>query len=155
MLSPVAPVDLRRADIDSFIVHTCPDSKGVWVDERTLCEWTLPFSVMRAFRAEQEVAPELVYRVSGGRAPTRRCPVCQTQLRVVPWPRAEGSEEHIEVDVCGRHGAWFDAGELERVRQWAEEEQEQLERDAMALRDAPFLYHLLRVVQQLEKAFLL
>jgi Zn-finger nucleic acid-binding protein len=155
MLSPVAPVELRRADVDSFIVHACPDSKGVWVDERALVEWTLPLSVMRALRAEREVAPELVYRVRGGKAPPRRCPVCEASLRVVPWPRVEGSEQHIEVDVCVRHGAWFDAGELERVREWAEEEQAELEREALALRDAPFLYFLLGIVQKLEKSVFL
>jgi Zn-finger nucleic acid-binding protein len=152
MRSPVAPVELRSSTIDSLLVHVCPDSKGVWVHERTLCEWTLPLALMRAFRSEQEVAPELVYRVSGGKAPTRRCPVCETNLRVVPWPRVEGSEEHIEVDVCASHGAWFDAGELARVREWAKQEQEQFERAAEALRDAPFLYSLLQIMNKLEGA---
>ncbi len=118
------------------------------MDEPTLCAWTLPLAVMRAFRPEREVAPEQVYRVSGGKAPARRCPICLDRLLLVPWPRAEGSEEHVDVDVCPRHGAWFDAGELARIREWAAAEQVELVAAAQAFRES-FLWRLLEVLRRL------
>ncbi len=44
----------------------------------------------------------------------RPCPVCSTRMH----RRNYGERSGILLDVCARHGVWFDAHELERVLDW-------------------------------------
>jgi Zn-finger nucleic acid-binding protein len=43
-----------------------------------------------------------------------KCPVCTTVMNRINFGHRSG----VIVDVCGRHGTWFDAGELTRVLEW-------------------------------------
>ncbi len=55
------------------------------------------------------------YRASGAEKTARCCPICSQPLtaKVV-------NEVNIEIDVCTRHGTWFDPQELEQLARFFE-----------------------------------
>jgi Zn-finger nucleic acid-binding protein len=125
----------------------CPGCGGLWLEPATLARLTaeavepgaaLPEGVPPSRQwAPPEVKPEEVRY--------RRCPTCDDVMNRVNFARVSG----VILDVCRRHGAFLDAGELERIRAFlaaggarrftvardiaAERERERLRRD----RDRP------------------
>lgn len=58
--------------------------------------------------------PAAAPRPAAGRVRYRPCPECGKPMNRLNYGRRSG----VVLDVCARHGLWFDAGELERVLEW-------------------------------------
>jgi Zn-finger nucleic acid-binding protein len=93
-------------------VRACKVCAGVWVDTETLQS-----IIDGAARAAPQAAATSVRRktmpqgLATSKVTYRHCPVCkQSMLR-----RNFGSISGIVVDVCARHGTFFDYGELPEV----------------------------------------
>ena len=94
----------------------CGSCAGVWLGHPT-------FDALQE-RARREVVPEPLATAAGrpgtGRSPApgkvtyRPCPVC----RKLMVRRAFAGSSGVILDVCGSHGLWFDAAELESTLAW-------------------------------------
>lgn len=93
----------------------CASCAGVWLGHPT-------FDALQE-RARREVVPEPL--ASAGRPEAARpgtlamvmyrpCPVC----RKLMVRRAFAGSSGVVLDVCGKHGLWFDAAELESTLAW-------------------------------------
>lgn len=97
----------------------CAACGGLWLDQETLGRLTaqavepggpVPGGVPPARQwAPTRPRPEAVRY--------RRCPGCGDVMNRVDFARVSG----VVLDVCRRHGAFFDAGELERIRRFLAE----------------------------------
>ncbi len=97
-------------------IHGCRGCGGVWVDAGTL-------STILASVASTAPSPGHGTGWSGVRRRTmapgtatskvvyRKCPACQHSMLRKNFAKISG----VIVDVCGRHGTYFDSGELEDV----------------------------------------
>lgn len=123
----------------------CGSCAGIWLGHPT-------FDALQE-RARREVVPEPLApagRVETGRAKApqrvayRPCPIC----RKLMVRRAFAGSSGIVLDVCGSHGLWFDAAELEATLAWirggglsrvevrlAEERKEVARREAIAKKE--------------------
>jgi Zn-finger nucleic acid-binding protein len=79
--------------------HTCTGCGGVWIEEEDL---------RRIFEALSldPLAPLGPLELEAG---PLRCPRCREAMAV---ERTHGAEPTALIDVCPRHGAWFDRGEM-------------------------------------------
>lgn len=93
----------------------CGSCSGIWLGHPT-------FEALQE-RARREVAPEPLARAGrpGAKRPKalqkvtyRPCPVC----RKLMVRRAFAGSSGVVLDVCGSHGLWFDAAELEATLAW-------------------------------------
>lgn len=103
-----------------FSVLECPRCVGEWLDLATFAELVkraegqaLDARSHLASRRAREAAMDRPSDAPGGR-PYRPCPEC-SDLMV---PRNYGRQSGIVIDLCRRHGAWFDADELSRILDW-------------------------------------
>lgn len=101
---------------EGFPVHGCRGCGGAWIDTLTLQavleaaaaaapmegHGTGDKGVHRRTMAPGSVTRAVVYR---------KCPVCQQTMLRRNFARVSG----VVVDACGKHGTFFDAGELEDV----------------------------------------
>lgn len=106
------PVQLvsRALTSDGVTALECPRCVGLWLG---LESFHLLLSAEP--RAEAKASPNHVPRQSGARQGYRRCAEC-TELMT---RRNFGGRSGVVVDVCGRHGVWFDAEELAQLLAWA------------------------------------
>lgn len=99
-------------------VSGCRTCSGLWLNNEAsmaVADGTLhPAVVGLAARVDAHVAePALAsaYRAPAASNGTPACPVCGEDLVRVPISR-----QRILLDVCARHGTWFDRNELRAVR---------------------------------------
>jgi Zn-finger nucleic acid-binding protein len=86
-------------------LRDCPKCGGQFVDHsllRDLLEARQVYGLRAARRPANPLEQPVRYRP---------CPVCGTMMNRQNFGRSSG----IIVDICSRHGVWFDAGELPRV----------------------------------------
>jgi Zn-finger nucleic acid-binding protein len=110
------PLDVAPGD-DSRL-HECPRCGGMFVPREALAEILCGAEVGGALR---EGAPRRPSHPGGGSAELVGkalgdvryvpCPLCHATMNRVNFGKVSG----VIVDVCKRHGTWFDAGELTRV----------------------------------------
>lgn len=111
---PKCQADLRIALHEDVEVDACPSCDGVWVDliEENAVVQLVPkaFTMddLRLFRKLYH-PPEL-----SDEARYVPCPMCQKLMHRKVW----GSHSGVIVDKCFAHGTWYDAGELEKVREF-------------------------------------
>lgn len=105
---------LKVALQEDVEVDTCERCKGVWVDvfeEKAILQMRPEvFTVDELRRLRKSYKPL-------GRLEKPRyvpCPICKQLMNRRNW----GSHSGVCVDKCGDHGSWFDAGELEKVREF-------------------------------------
>ncbi|GIX46665.1 MAG: hypothetical protein KatS3mg131_0876 [Candidatus Tectimicrobiota bacterium] len=111
---PRCEAPLHVALDEDVEVDTCPACHGVWVEvleeKAALKLRPVAFTVddVRLFRK--------LYRPPATREPVRYlpCPVCGALMQRRVW----GSHSGVIVDRCREHGTWYDAGELEKVREF-------------------------------------
>ena len=95
----------------------CPAGHGIW-----LAQEQLDHIARDAVDEHTQVEEDAAWTASDGspRGLTderfRNCPSCGYTLRKDVWKFGSG----VVIDVCDEHGAWVDAGELERIEAWAE-----------------------------------
>jgi Zn-finger nucleic acid-binding protein len=113
VIDPSAPACPRcgtliaGADREGLVFGRCPACGGVWLDNeqsRKVAEGRLATPVLVAARQEP-LAP-----VAPDEGPRIQCPLCGASMQRAFVPAAR-----LHVDVCARHGTWFDRGELERA----------------------------------------
>lgn len=107
---PRCHVDLNAVVIGKTNLRECPQCEGIWADAASL-------EAIRADR-EQQAA---VLGIAGPVAPEPGdiekqiryvpCPVCHKLMNRVNFAHCS----HVVVDVCARHGTWFDKDELRRI----------------------------------------
>jgi Zn-finger nucleic acid-binding protein len=107
MLCPACGHPLDEQKSHGIALHGCTACGGVWLDTDQARAVTTRIAALRVVLSSDEVT-----RSGAGHPPpdarTRRCPLDAEPLTVA---FADG----VEVDVCPRHGTWFDAGEVRRI----------------------------------------
>lgn len=102
--------------------YSCPDCEGIWLSrqavDRIVDEVRPADGVRYPEPLPRDLEAERARRERDGskerQAPQIRCPVCTHVMRRFPF----GGHPTIEVDTCHRHGFWFDADELTRIREF-------------------------------------
>ena len=149
-LEPVGePDELRCPDCDRPFeafsggpgrLHDCPSCGGQFVEH----------ALLRDLLEQREVYGQVAPRAAVAQNPLRQpvryipCPACGALMNRTNFGRASG----VIVDVCQKHGIWFDAGELPRVLAFVEagglrrarqreQEEARLERQSLAARLPP------------------
>lgn len=110
-LCPRCQVDMEAVVIGKANLTECPRCEGLWVDAATLQQ-------ICADREEQAAVLGMPSPVQGndpGGLETNihyvPCPVCKELMNRVNFANCS----HVIVDVCSRHGTWFDKDELRRI----------------------------------------
>jgi Zn-finger nucleic acid-binding protein len=105
-------VSRRVGDDDPLHLFECARCAGLWLDRdvfRALVERARHGrSGLPPERAAAPVAP------AAGEWAYRPCPVCSDLMHRRNYGRRSG----VILDLCGRHGVWFDHEELTRVLAW-------------------------------------
>jgi Zn-finger nucleic acid-binding protein len=96
------------ARADTLSAHGCPRCSGVWLgkDDLSLFVDGLNDNALAAFRAHSAISKDKI-DLSEDNLPCPECDSVLTRQRVdFAW---------LDVDVCPKHGTWFDRGEVERI----------------------------------------
>lgn len=105
----------RQLGQTNVAMFECGGCGGMWIEREI-------FEVL-AERARTSALPDLDLRPAGGAQPSgspargpfyRPCPVCRTRMNRRNYALRSG----VVVDVCQRHGVWFDIHELEELLRW-------------------------------------
>jgi len=107
-LCPVCECRLQKHVYRSETVCICGKCKGLWLSNDDLEILT---SERSAF-SDDSLPRKYVRGPLEKRECYVKCPVCRKPMVRKNFGRISG----IIIDICGDHGAWFDAGELEKVR---------------------------------------
>jgi Zn-finger nucleic acid-binding protein len=92
-------------------LRECPRCEGIWADAASLEQ-------IRADREQQAAVLGMATPVPAPQSVEMErqirylpCPVCRTLMNRVNFANCS----HVIVDVCARHGTWFDKDELRRI----------------------------------------
>jgi len=100
--------DMQAVTIGSTKVRECGDCAGLWLDVSS-------FERICADREEQSAVlgmPSLAqHPVSENKVTYAPCPECAQLMNRVNFARCSG----VIIDICKRHGIWFDRDELSRI----------------------------------------
>ena len=110
-LCPRCQVEMNAVVVGGNPLRECPRCEGIWADAETLhqiCEdreeqsavLGMASPVARPEAVELETAIHYI-----------PCPVCGELMNRVQFANCS----HVIVDVCGKHGTWFDRDELRRI----------------------------------------
>ena len=106
-------------------IHDCGACGGVFLDEESFELATEDGEVRAGLHFRESVSPYRGSVASPDEPPAtpppeagfyRRCPACRTVMNRVNFGRRSG----VLLDVCRRHGTWFDRDELLRVLSFVE-----------------------------------
>jgi Zn-finger nucleic acid-binding protein len=114
MFCPKCAVPLKVVPLEKGEVDQCERCQGVWVsvmDEKLVLHITpevFTIDELRRLRA--------LYQPFWRPQDTRYvpCPECRQLMNRKIW----GSHSGVLVDACFKHGTWFDAGEVEKIREY-------------------------------------
>lgn len=101
-----SPLEVANAAADAR-THECPRCGGIFVSRDALADIMCRAEIGGA-------VPELPGRTTGKITEDVRylpCPLCHSTMNRTNFGRVSG----VIVDVCSKHGTWFDAGELTRT----------------------------------------
>lgn len=103
--------NLQAVTIGQANLRKCAKCEGLWVDKQTLLQ-------ICQDREKQSTVllgmPAPLPAMGDGTFETvryRPCPVCKDLMNRVNFANCS----HVIVDVCGKHGTWFDKDELRKV----------------------------------------
>jgi len=111
-LCPRCHVRMNAVVIGKANLHECARCEGIWADADTLqqlCSDREEQASVLGMAAHNVAAPETV--------PLEQqihylpCPICKKLMNRVNFAKCS----HVVVDVCNRHGTWFDKDELRRI----------------------------------------
>ena len=100
-------------DRDVEVDH-CEKCEGIWVDlidEKQLLAIKPDVFSIDELRRLRKLYKPLEHTGRSGYVP---CPVCNQLMQRKNW----GSYSGVIVDQCGKHGVWYDKGELEKVKEY-------------------------------------
>lgn len=114
---PRCSAQLVELTIEGQDALACPVHHGIWIALERLdaiasndVDGRSPEDEERAW-AGSDHDPDALFTEK-----FRACPACSNTLRKDIWKYGSG----VVIDTCEEHGAWVDAGELERMEAWAE-----------------------------------
>jgi Zn-finger nucleic acid-binding protein len=109
-LCPRCKVDLEAVLIGKTQLMECPKCEGIWADADSLqqiCVDKEQQAAVAGMSTTQAAQPgnfeENIHYIP--------CPICQGLMNRVNFAHCS----NVIVNVCGRHGTWFDKDELRRV----------------------------------------
>jgi Zn-finger nucleic acid-binding protein len=108
---PRCRVDMKAVVIGDADLRECPKCEGLWSDKDTLQQIYTDREKQAAVLGMPQV---LKMDLTGNVEQNIRyvpCPVCKALMNRVNFSRCS----HVIVDVCAKHGTWFDKDELRRV----------------------------------------
>lgn len=103
---------LRAKRIGQLPLQECRVCAGRWVAHAGFDR----LMAVHGARALVQGAPPPSPSVTPDLAQPLRCPFCEEPLRRVNFAHLS----QVVIDVCVRHGLWFDAGELEQIASFVE-----------------------------------
>jgi Zn-finger nucleic acid-binding protein len=108
--TPARPLRSRPFPDPPENVLECDGCGGLWLSRE------LWLTLERRARRDAVAAPEPTRAAPIAAAPViyRDCPICAAKMH----RRNYGGRSGVIVDLCGAHGLWFDADELERALDW-------------------------------------
>ena len=105
---------LEAVGIDAQETDVCPSCRGVWVD--VLEEKVVLQVKSDVFSIDELRRLRSLYEPLGKADPVKYfpCPICTEMMNRKVW----GAHSGVVVDKCFKHGTWYDAGELEKIREY-------------------------------------
>ena len=106
---PRCNLPLGLLQIGDTDLRECEKCDGLWADSQTfesICANSEKQSAVLGFMASRTVKTDMLTKVS-----YVRCPDCGEMMNRSNFARASG----VIVDICRKHGVWFDADELPRI----------------------------------------
>jgi Zn-finger nucleic acid-binding protein len=111
MLCPRCRSDMRAVVLGDSDLRECSRCEGLWADKDTLSRIYTDRERQAAVLGMPAVVPtDLVGSVETNIRYVP-CPICQSLMNRVNFARCS----HVVVDVCAKHGTWFDKDELRRI----------------------------------------
>ena len=109
-LCPRCKVDLNAVVVGSTNLRECPRCEGIWVDQASFDQICADIEKQSAVLG---MATHLPADPVGQIEPIRYlpCPICAGLMNRVNFAHCS----HVIVDVCAKHGTWFDRDELRRI----------------------------------------
>lgn len=102
---------MKAVTIGSADLRECPQCEGLWADKDTLQQICSDRERQAAILGMPTVVKtDLIGNVEQN-IRYMPCPMCKTLMNRVNFSRCSG----VIVDVCARHGTWFDKDELRRI----------------------------------------
>ncbi len=115
MLCPKCKKQLFLASSHDVEIDICEACQGIWVDyinEKTLLDLKPEvFTLDELKRLRKLYKPLDKPVIDSGYSP---CPVCNQLMQKRNW----GSYSGVIVDKCMTHGTWYDAGELDKIKEF-------------------------------------
>ena len=109
MICPVCKYAMIVVEYRNIELDYCHNCKGVWFDSGEL-ELLLKSQGLEEPRAFFNGTLNSQEAISSERK--RKCPICGRKMRKT----AIGGQPEIFIDVCpGKHGLWFDGGEVAQM----------------------------------------
>jgi Zn-finger nucleic acid-binding protein len=108
---PRCRVDMKAVVIGICELRECPKCEGLWGDKDTLQQIYTDREKQAAVLGMPQI---LKLDLTGTVERNIRyvpCPVCKSLMNRVNFARCS----HVVVDVCAKHGTWFDKDELRRI----------------------------------------
>jgi len=114
MTCPKCSTPLKHEELEEGKVDHCEQCKGVWVsatDEKKVLEIK-----PEVFSIDELRRLRSLYKPFWTEQPAKYvpCPECGQLMNRKIW----GSHSGVLVDFCRNHGTWFDAGEVEKIREY-------------------------------------
>ena len=102
---------MKAVAIGSADLRECPRCEGLWADKDTLQQICTDRERQAAVLGMPAVVPTDLIGSVETNIRYVPCPVCKSLMNRVNFSRCS----HVIVDVCAKHGTWFDKDELRRI----------------------------------------
>ena len=102
---------MRAVVIGNADLCECPKCEGLWADRDTLNQICTDRERQAAVLGMPAVIPTNLTGNVEANIRYVQCPVCKSLMNRVNFSRCS----HVVVDVCAKHGTWFDKDELRRI----------------------------------------
>jgi len=108
---PRCSVPMQAVTIGTADLRECPKCEGLWADKDTLQQICTDRERQAAILGmPTDVGTDLIGSIERN-IRYMPCPICKTLMNRVNFSRCSG----VIVDVCVKHGTWFDKDELQRI----------------------------------------
>ena len=111
MPCPRCRADMRAVVIGRSNMRDCPRCEGLWADKDTIHQIYSDRERQAAVLGMPAVVPANLIGNVEAKIRYVPCPVCKALMNRVNFSKCS----HVVVDVCAKHGTWFDKDELRRI----------------------------------------
>jgi Zn-finger nucleic acid-binding protein len=108
---PRCHANLEAALVGTTNLRECPQCEGVWVDKDVLSQICEDKEKQAAVIGMGALAPSDAAKKWEEQVCYIPCPVCHDLMNRVNFAHCS----HVVVDVCQKHGTWFDKDELRQI----------------------------------------